>query len=727
MKNPLLLKANWLRERRLSIIFHLTFIALFGAIILSTCFFYRRGYDVFIRESELSLGRKLDLIESYIRDSDGHVLLSNLDRTKAERPLGITVIPVPPRTFYESYEPWDALRPCRLVFNNLPDNVRPLDVCAAVEDKFDNGRYLYLIIRYYDDKILMQKNNTLLGDHIRLEITMANNNTTRWLLVPQASDQPLAVSALHGKQNSRQSPSVRSIALAAKRQKIKRLLKAVPSNAFLVTTYKADAEWSPEPKPEVLRVAGGSLIFPPIKSSERSLFFRMEYKLLEPSLSDNPKATPWPPKGLDKIKLRLSLFNTDKPGIKPKLENTTFNGDGDFAGRAMLSLDSAIGSHLDEGERAEIIKHNKQLFSSAGLQQIRADYVPNSDSAIIKLLANWLFSQLPNRAVIVGPRQMQGFTELTLRLTNDNKLASRQWMAVAEQFSISLMTLLVLVGMTYAAVFFLVINRIQTLAFEAKNAAHHKDGAITFSSLDQNDEIGCLARSFRGLIQTIQADEQLRQAEIMANATRKEAVLREVGHEIRSPLQGLVAILPPDHRGRGYVDRMLRAVDHLLGATAPDNNLSNMPLTPEKIDLNHFLREIEENAHYSGIDNLTFGGTDGSVEVMVDPSALEDVVTHILNNGARYRTQATPLEMHLSIEEGGAFIAINNTGPRISEDKLEEIFQYGVSSERDNGQNLGQGLFVVRNYISRMSGSVIAKNMANGVSFEIRLPLANGA
>ena len=152
-----------------------------------------------------------------------------------------------------------------------------------------------------------------------------------------------------------------------------------------------------------------------------------------------------------------------------------------------------------------------------------------------------------------------------------------------------------------------------------------------------------------------------------------------------------------------------------------------MPLTPEKIDLNRFLREIEENAHYSGIDNLTFGGTDGAVEVMVDPSAIEDVVTHILNNGARYREQGSPLEMWLSIEEGYAVVAINNTGPGIPEDKLEEIFQYGVSSESNKGQNLGQGLFVARNYISRMSGSVIAKNIAKGVSFEIRLPLATGA
>ncbi len=745
---------NWIRERRLSVIFHISFIALFVAIILTTCYFYKRGYEIFQKENEQTLARKLDLIESSVRDTDGHVLLSNISRTKSKRRLGITVIPAPPKTFYENYEPWDALRSCRVVFNSVPSNVRPLDVCAAVENTFKNGRYLYIIIRYYDDAIISNRDNPLLGDYLRLEISGPSNRATRWLLIPQMQyrqvNQAEKTSKLDTSNtsrndtselssrvnvNSQQSYDYANQEIAEQKNKSTETLvnqKAVLENAFYITAYKADDAWIPESKPMALRVAGGSLIFPPSRSSERTLFFRIEYKLLDPSLSDKPKASPWPPEDIDKIILRLSILNTDNIAVTPTIVNSTFSPrNKNFKGRALLSLDNTIGTHLEPGELAEILKtsdsqdNNPPIWVGHSYQpKYRLNNLGDSSNKIIKLLANWLFTQLPNDHIKVGPKPIQGFANLALSLTNDNKEARKQWLAVATQFSAYLVTLLCLVGAIYAAVFFLIINRIRHLAFEAKNAVSNKGVEITFKSLKQNDEIGSLSRSFSRLIYTIRADSQLRQAELNASVIRKEAILREVGHEIRSPLQGLVAILPQNHRGRNYVDRMLRAVDHLLGASGPDNDLSNMPLTFSKIDLNKFLRLVEENAHYSGIDNIKYYGSDEYIEVSADESALEDAITHILDNGAKCRKRDTNLYIHLFRDDGYAVTLISNTGSSIPEDKLEEIFEYGVSYEKRNGTGLGQGLFIVRNYISRMSGTITAKNIEDGVMFIIRLPIS---
>lgn len=70
-----------------------------------------------------------------------------------------------------------------------------------------------------------------------------------------------------------------------------------------------------------------------------------------------------------------------------------------------------------------------------------------------------------------------------------------------------------------------------------------------------------------------------------------------------------------------------------------------------------------------------------------------------------------------------AVATISNVGPLIPEEKLEEIFEYGVSNSSENSEHLGQGLFVAKDYISRMGGTIRAYNAQEEVFFEIAFPI----
>ena len=109
--------------------------------------------------------------------------------------------------------------------------------------------------------------------------------------------------------------------------------------------------------------------------------------------------------------------------------------------------------------------------------------------------------------------------------------------------------------------------------------------------------------------------------------------------------------------------------------------------------------------------------------VRADPFSLEDVLAHILRNAQRYRTPGTAITLSLQAQDGQALVEVHNQGPAIPEDRLESIFDYGVTDGAAEPGRRGQGLFVVRTYLAKMGGTVRCRNAEDGVVFELALPL----
>jgi len=120
---------------------------------------------------------------------------------------------------------------------------------------------------------------------------------------------------------------------------------------------------------------------------------------------------------------------------------------------------------------------------------------------------------------------------------------------------------------------------------------------------------------------------------------------------------------------------------------------------------------------------VRYAGLALPVTVRADPFSLEDVVTHILRNADRHRTPGTPITLSLHEQRGHALVQVHNVGPAIPADRLDAIFDYGVSEGAADSGRRGQGLFVVRTYLAKMGGSVACRNADGGVVFELALPL----
>jgi signal transduction histidine kinase len=286
--------------------------------------------------------------------------------------------------------------------------------------------------------------------------------------------------------------------------------------------------------------------------------------------------------------------------------------------------------------------------------------------------------------------------------------------------------LMILVALfAWAAIEVLIMRRVMLLTRRTRSVslAIRTDGNLkgfNFSELRGKDEIGVLATGLDDLLKRVADDHQ---RNVIRNQ-HETSQLRAISHEIRSPLQSLSAILQDSEVGSGYVRRMLKALAALYGSASPSDGIQSMEVDAERMDLAEYLRKATANAPHAGLENVVYKGPVSGIEIFADQSALETAVLHILQNADRYRPKGTFITVSLVCDDATACITIHNNGPHIPEELLERIFDYGVSEKPDaSGENDGQGLFVVATYLSKMGGTVTAKNLSDGVSFVIEIPV----
>lgn len=272
-----------------------------------------------------------------------------------------------------------------------------------------------------------------------------------------------------------------------------------------------------------------------------------------------------------------------------------------------------------------------------------------------------------------------------------------------------------------------IVSRVLTLTrrtAEVSRAARADGdlGRFDFSDLRGQDELGILAAGVDDLLRKISDD--LQRAQIRMD--HEKDMLRAIGHEIRSPLQSLSALHAKEvDPSRRYIRRMLQAVQALYGSASPTDGVESVAIQDEVVDVAQFLQSVAENAPDAGIDGVVFEGVQEPTLVRADAAALEDAITHILTNATRYRPPGTAITVGLKVIEDTAIATIHNHGPHVPEDMIGRIFEYGVSDQPDGGAlgNRGQGLFVAKTYLAKMGGSITVQNKADGVQFEIRLPV----
>ncbi|WP_338050584.1 AAA family ATPase [Pyxidicoccus caerfyrddinensis] len=172
-----------------------------------------------------------------------------------------------------------------------------------------------------------------------------------------------------------------------------------------------------------------------------------------------------------------------------------------------------------------------------------------------------------------------------------------------------------------------------------------------------------------------------------------------------------------------HMQRLTGLIDELLDDSAIQ--AGNLRLQPEEVDLAAVARKVA--GRFS--EQLARAGCPLSLEAEApvvgrwDRKRLEQVVAHLLSNALKFGA-GKPIEIVVEAREGTARLVVKDSGIGIAPDRLPyvfERFERAVSVKHYGG--LGLGLYIVREVVSALGGTVRAESTENvGSTFTVELP-----
>jgi signal transduction histidine kinase len=449
---------------------------------------------------------------------------------------------------------------------------------------------------------------------------------------------------------------------------------------------------------------------------------RLPVAVLQQALATRPLV--WPPRDLSQMQLRVQLLpagETDAP---------LFDSHAPGAQQAFSVAD--LKPLLQPGETLTVKREGEPV----PLLRLTGSAAPGGEDTALPWI-DALIRRLPVRpeshpALNAVETIATPLGRYEIALVGDLRPVERQLAAVATRLSGFVGAMLAAVLLTWLAIEITIIRRVTLLTQRAAAVSSGVRGdaplpVLEVAGLRGSDELGVLSQGLHDLLQRVNDDvrrEQIR-------AAQEKDQWHAVGHEIMSPLQSLMALHgSPGDPAERYITRMQQAVRVLYGQASPSEAFESTTLDLQPLDLNLFLQHVAGNAAYIGITGVVYEPLLAPLMVRANEYALEDVVTHLLKNAERHRLPGTPIRISARILGAQAMVRVHNQGPAIEASMLERIFEYGVSgtgagAPRDEtGAQRGQGLFVVRTYMAKMGGTVVAQNLGDGVVFELGLALA---
>lgn len=243
------------------------------------------------------------------------------------------------------------------------------------------------------------------------------------------------------------------------------------------------------------------------------------------------------------------------------------------------------------------------------------------------------------------------------------------------------------------------------------------------------NEIGDLARSINRLLERLGRRHQA-QARFIADASHELAtpvagirgytsILKDWGAE--DPKIAAEALEAIDRESL----RMSRLTNDLLNLLHADQGLR---LKKERFDLNVVVRERLAVTASRYLDkDIEFTGPEEESLVMVgDPDRIEDVVSILLDNAAKYTAPRGAVTVSTHRRRETVTITVSDTGPGIPPDDLPHIFDRFFRSDKartDGEGGFGLGLAIAKGMVESMSGSITAwSTLGEGATFQVCVP-----
>jgi|GEM_PF-6120597 signal transduction histidine kinase len=220
-----------------------------------------------------------------------------------------------------------------------------------------------------------------------------------------------------------------------------------------------------------------------------------------------------------------------------------------------------------------------------------------------------------------------------------------------------------------------------------------------------------------------------------------------LSHELRSPLQGISSYTdllelevdgPLTAEQRRTLAHMQHALQHVLNLVGEVLSLlraeaGHVEYALEDVPLDGMLRFVEDVTRpQCAAKHLTseYQKPSGLV-VHADPARLRQILLNLVSNAIKFTPDGGTITTRCALEGRQVRIEIRDTGPGISADQIERIFQPFIQAGHgptSSAEGTGLGLTISREYARGMGGDLLAVSEPGvGSTFILLLPHADSA
>jgi len=262
---------------------------------------------------------------------------------------------------------------------------------------------------------------------------------------------------------------------------------------------------------------------------------------------------------------------------------------------------------------------------------------------------------------------------------------------------------------------------------------------------NMNNEIIGYVGTITDITELKRTEEELIRARDKAEEMNKlkSNFLANMSHELRTPLVGIIGLSQvlneelKDGDCKRYSKLILESGIRIRDTLNLILDLSKiesetLQLYPEEIEMTEYVsslaRVFEKTAEAKKI-KLTIKSEDELLFANLDKILLNSVINNLMNNAIKYTFEGfVNVDIKKIIEDGQYIeVSIRDSGIGIEGKNLAVIFEpFRQISEgwNRNFEGTGLGLTIVKEYLNKMSGSIIVESQIGvGSTFKVRFPL----
>jgi two-component system sensor histidine kinase CpxA len=269
----------------------------------------------------------------------------------------------------------------------------------------------------------------------------------------------------------------------------------------------------------------------------------------------------------------------------------------------------------------------------------------------------------------------------------------------------------------------------------AKPIMHVSKAARDFAAGDLNARTNLKSIMFDDEVVELGKDFNQMADNLQQTFDDQKQLIRDISHELRSPLGRMKAAIALAQRKRGVqseeflqlereCDRLNDLINQLL--TMPDQK----PALDDVIDLIGLLTALVDDNRVSAQTNdtrLTFTSDQEQLLIHSTGDLLYKAIDNLIRNAIRHTPQGSEIKVRCEQQGQQIIITVKDEGEGVPENELDRIFLpfYRVQSarERDSG-GYGLGLSIAQRAVQQHGGCLSAKNIENGFLIAIRLPVS---